>query len=82
MKSSLRNLGNGEKKVYQEIPNITPEFIEKHMDKPWDWGAYGLSRNPCIIPEFIEKHLDRPWGWGKYGLSSNLNILQNLLKTT
>lgn len=32
-------------------PNITSEFIERHLDKPWDW--YELSRNMSIIIEFI-----------------------------
>ena len=52
-------------------PNITSKFIEKHMDKPWVWGQYGISSNPNITPEFIEKHMDKPWYWGLLGLSSN-----------
>ena len=26
-----------------------PEFIDKHIDKPWDWGIYGLSSNTFIV---------------------------------
>ena len=28
-----------------ENPNITFEFVKKHIDKPWDWGA--ISHN-CL----------------------------------
>jgi hypothetical protein len=50
---------------------ITPKFIEKHIDMPFEWGDGGFSTNPVIKPEFIEKHIDKPWSWGKWGLSSN-----------
>jgi hypothetical protein len=57
-----------------ENPSISPEFVEKHIDKPWHWGRYGLSSNPSISPEFVEKHIDKPWYWGRYGLSNNPSI--------
>ena len=57
--------------------NILENFIEKHIDKPWHWGKWGLSRNPSISPEFIEKHIDRPWEWGKNGLSMNTFIVSS-----
>ncbi len=44
-------------------PSITPEFIEKHIDKKWGWGMFGLSSNPSITPEFIEKHIKKKWDW-------------------
>ncbi len=44
-------------------PSITPEFIEKYIDRPWTWGWCGLSNNPSITPEFIEKHIDKPWSF-------------------
>ena len=52
-------------------PSVTPAFIEKYIDHPWDWGTFGLSSNPSITPSFIEKHIDKPWWWGHYGLSTN-----------
>jgi hypothetical protein len=24
-------------------PSVTPELIEKHIDRPWEWSAHGLS---------------------------------------
>ena len=33
------------------------EFIEKHIDKPWNW--YMISKNPNITIEFIEKNIDK-----------------------
>ena len=54
-------------------PSVTLEFIEKHIDKPWDWGSTGLSINPSITLEFIEKHIDKPWDWGPKGMSGFLN---------
>ena len=52
----------------------TPEFIEKHINKSWEWGEDGLSGNPSITPEFIEKHINKNWEWGEYGLSRNPSI--------
>lgn len=33
--------------------NITPKFIEAHINEDWNW--YFLSRNPNITPEPISK---------------------------
>ena len=52
-------------------PTITLEFIEKNINKPWNWGKKGLSNNPNITPDFIEKFIEKPWEWGKKGLSRN-----------
>jgi hypothetical protein len=46
-------------------PVITPEFVERHMDKPLEWGKImGYPANPAITPEFVERHIDKPWSWG------------------
>ena len=50
------------------------QFVDKHINQPWNWGEYGLSNNPFITPEFVERHLDKPWYFGKNGLSSNTSI--------
>jgi hypothetical protein len=42
-------------------PNITPEYINKHLDKYWDWGY--LPNNPNMTKEFIEQHIDKFWYW-------------------
>ena len=52
--------------------NLTLEFLEHYIDKPWVWGKNGLSKNPIITPEFIEKYIDKLWDWGM--LSKNPNI--------
>jgi hypothetical protein len=41
-------------------PIVTPEFVEKFIDKPWDWSRWGLSLNLSITPEFVEKFIDKP----------------------
>lgn len=38
---------------------VTMDFIEKYIDKPWNWTE--LSYNQNITSEFIEKHIDKPW---------------------
>ena len=38
-------------------PNITFEFIEKHINEDWDWGE--ISKNPNITLEFIETYIDK-----------------------
>ena len=60
--------------------SITSEFVLKHIARPWNWGVFGLSKNPAIKPEFVEyimKNNNYPyikWYWGKNGLSSNPSI--------
>ena len=49
-------------------PGITLEFIEKHSDKPWNWGKGGLSSNRVVTPEFVLKNRDKPWYFGEGGL--------------
>jgi len=31
------------------------EFVEKYIDKNWDWGKYGLSSNPFTLDLKREK---------------------------
>jgi len=38
-------------------PNITCEFIEKHINENWDWSE--ISKNPNITLEFIEKYIKK-----------------------
>ena len=59
---------------------IKPEFIEKHIEKPWDWGFNGISINPNITSEFIEKYKEKPWHWGKNGISSNESITEEFIE--
>lgn len=48
--------------ILSKSKHLTPRFIEKYIDKPWDFTV--LSKNPIITPEFIEKHINKPWEWG------------------
>ncbi len=50
--------------------DLPPEFIEKNIDRKWDWNE--LSKNQNITLEFIEKHINKNWDWRK--LSENKNI--------
>jgi hypothetical protein len=54
---------------FSNNPSLTPEVIEHFIDKPWNWGEYGLSSNDAIPFEFVEKHIDKPWNWGSRGLT-------------
>jgi hypothetical protein len=49
--------------------SVTPQFVERHKDKPWAWGRYGLSTNASVTPQFVELYKDKPWDWGRYGLA-------------
>lgn len=42
-------------------PNITTDFIYKHIDKPWNW--YGVSQNSGITMKDVENAPDLPWYW-------------------
>ena len=52
------------------------EFIEKNVDKPWNW--WGLSYNPNITIEFVEKYSHKTWDW--IGLSVTQISLWKSLK--
>ena len=41
--------------------NITLEYIEKNLDKPWKFKV--LSSHPCVTMEFINRHLECWWDW-------------------
>ena len=56
-------------------PNITPDFIEQHIDKPWNWNM--MSINPSITLRFIEQHLDKDWDWNLF--VENPNITQEFV---
>jgi hypothetical protein len=47
------------------------DFVERHPDKFWYWGRWGLSNNSSITVDFVERHLDKKWVRGSGGLSSN-----------
>ena len=42
-------------------PEVTPEFIEKYIDKPWNYRS--LSMCPNITIDFIKTHIDNAWNW-------------------
>ena len=57
--------------------NITMEFIEKNMDKQWNWSI--LSMSPNLTGEFLDKHENENWYF--YNLAKNENIsIKNIMK--
>ena len=38
--------------IFHKNPNLTQEFIEKHIDEKWDW--YYISKNLVLTEEFIK----------------------------
>jgi hypothetical protein len=51
VKSIPTSLGNGVISVSFN-PSITPDFIEKNIEKPWHWGKLGLS---CLLAKMCGK---------------------------
>ena len=45
--------------------NITMNFIEKHINQPWNWED--ISIHPNLTMEFVEKYPDKPWNWNYIG---------------
>ena len=45
------------------------EIIEKHPDKPWDWGV--LSKNPKLNIDIIINNLNKSWDWSWTSISEN-----------
>ncbi len=62
---------------FRDNPNMTPEFIERHIDLSWDYET--LSSNPNMTTDFIRKHIDEDWNWGSNGLSSNECITSDFI---
>ena len=55
-------------------PNITMEFIENHLEEPWDWNWNDISSNPNITMEMIKKHTKKPWKWSSISSNPNLTL--------
>ena len=49
---------------------VTPEIVEAHLDKPWDWSV--LTENKKFTIEYIESHIDFPWSWKDLCRNDNL----------
>ena len=54
-------------------PNVTPEFIEEHIDEPWNWSALSAF-NERLTSEFIEKHIDKPWSFNRLCTNDCLSL--------
>ena len=52
-------------------PNITLDFIERHINENWNWKILS-SDNPNITLEFVQKHAGKSWNWN-YLLEKFLN---------
>jgi hypothetical protein len=55
---------------------MTLDIIQKHKDKPWDWGH--VSYNPNLTIEFIKNNPDKKWNFAK--LSSHKNITMDIIE--
>lgn len=55
---------------------LTPEFIQKHINKPWNWNV--LSSNPVLNDKLVENNLHCKWNWGC--LANNTSISLDLVK--
>lgn len=41
--------------------SVTPEFMDRHADQPWDWNFMSYIGQPKI--GVIERFIDKPWNW-------------------
>ncbi len=51
-------------------PNLTLDFLKKHVDKSWDWKA--ISKNNIINNNFVDKYPDKSYCW--FSLTQNRSI--------
>jgi hypothetical protein len=49
---------------------LTPDFIEKYIDKPWDWIALSM----CRPFDIIEQRPDLPWDWHEMSMRTDLTF--------
>ena len=56
--------------------NITQEFIEKFINKDWDWNiiSYKTYKPINISLDFINKYINKSWNWKFLSANKNLNI--------
>jgi len=62
----LGDLGRNEK--------LTLKTIEQHINEPWNWSWYSISRNPNVTLEFIEKYIDKNWCWRSLSRHPNITL--------
>ena len=43
--------------------NMNLDFIDRHLNKNFIWGEYGLSSNQNLKLEWIEKYPKKNWCW-------------------
>ena len=53
-------------------PIVTMDFIEKHIDYPWDF--YYVGKNPNLTLEFFEKYKNKKFYYGVGGVQNNPNF--------
>ena len=46
---------------FSKNPNLTLDFIEKHIDEDWDWKE--ISRMTILTNDFIDKYSYKPFSW-------------------
>jgi hypothetical protein len=47
-----------------EFSEKTLDFLERHLDKPIDWGTWGMSLCSSLSLDWILSHPELPWNWG------------------
>jgi len=52
-------------------PNLTIEFVKKHIDKEWCW--FNITVNENITMDDIYKNKELPWDWNYISLNKNIN---------
>jgi hypothetical protein len=60
---------------FSKHPNLSTNFIEKHMNTQgvnWNWGL--MSSNPNVTLEFVTKHLHRGWSFIRLSMNGGISI--------
>lgn len=59
-------------------PNLTLEFIEKYIEKDWDWGE--ISRHQILTIEFVQKYIEKDWDWSFWGIPHNHYLTMDFIE--
>ena len=81
-KKKTLNPGYPYMKEFSASKYITLEFIQLHPEIEWEWGKYGISRNPNFNSEWfvVFHHKRKHMHWGEGGLSSHPNFTMEWIK--
>ena len=65
-------------RIVSSSPNLTKQFLEKHIDKGWDWKV--ISSSNLIDNDFIDKYSEKDYCWPSITRNESIIISEDFVK--